>query len=326
MSLLEDLERRAREVKARIAYPEPEDPRIVQAAAKAAAGGIARPVLVGPAGALPAQIPPGVETEVIDDSPRLKELAARYAQERRIKQGVALRLVARPLVYAGMMVRCGYADGMVAGIAHATATVIQSAGLTIGYQPGVETASSCFIMIIPDLWGQRDVPLIFADCAVIVEPTAEQLADIAAASARTARRLLGVTPRVAMLSFSTAGSAAHAAVDRVREATKLAAAKVKDGYVDGEMQLDAAVNPQVAVKKRMESSPVAGRANVLVFPDLNSGNICYKAARELGGAQAIGPILQGFARPVCDLSRGASVDDVVGTTIITSLQAADQAS
>jgi len=271
-------------------------------------------------------MPEGVQTELVEDSGRLKELAALYAQHRGIREGVALRLVARPLVYAGMMVRCGYADGMVAGIAHATATVIQCAGLTIGYQAGVETASSCFIMIIPELWGQRDVPLIFADCAVVVKPTAQQLADIAAASAATARRLLGVTPRVAMLSFSTAGSAAHAVVDRVREATRLAAAKVKDGCVDGEMQLDAAVNPDVAAKKRMGSSPVAGRANVLVFPDLNSGNICYKAVRELGGAQAIGPILQGFARPVCDLSRGASMDEVVATTVITSLQAAEQPS
>jgi len=322
MSLLEELEQKARSVRAAIVYPEPQDERIVQAAALVAERGIARPVLVGEAKSMPSDVPAGVQTEIIADSPRLREFAASYAAQRRIKDAVALRMVGRPLVYAGMMVRCGYADGMVAGIAHTTATVLQSAGLTIGYQPGVDTASSCFIMIVPELRGERDVPLVFADCAVVIEPDVSQLASIAVASAGSARRFLGVTPRVAMLSFSTAGSAAHPAVDRVREAAKLAAEKLQDGCVEGEVQFDAAVNPDVAARKGLGSSKVAGRANVLIFPDLNCGNICYKAVRDLARALAIGPILQGFARPVNDLSRGASVEDVVGTTVVTCLQAA----
>ncbi len=320
MSLLEELQEKARAVQATILYPEPEDERIVRAAAQVAERGLARPVLVGPPSALPGEPPPGVGKEVIDDSPRLKELGACYAEQRKLKEALALRMVRKPLVYAAMMVRCGYADGTVAGIAHTTANVLQAAGLTIGYQEGIDTASSCFIMVLRELRGQRDVPLVFADCAVLVEPSVEQLADIAASSARTARRFLDVTPRVAMLSFSTAGSATHPAVERVREATKLAGEKLQDGYVEGELQFDAALDPEVAARKGVGSSEVAGRANVLVFPDLNAANICYKAVRDLAGAQAIGPVLQGFARPVNDLSRAASVEDVVGTTVITALQ------
>ena len=320
MSLLSELEEKARVVRATIVYPEPEDKRIVQAAAEVARRGIARPVLVGRAADMPAEPPPGVAVEMIDRSERAKHYAARYAEQRGMKEGVAERMLRRPLAYACMMVACGDADGMVGGIAHPTASVIQAAGLTVGYAEGVDSASSCFIMVVPSLRGQRDVPLIFADCAVTIEPTVEQLAGIAVASARSARRFLGVVPRVAMLSFSTAGSAAHAAVDRVKEATKLAKARIEDGYVEGELQFDAAVNPDVAVKKGVGGGEVAGKANVFIFPDLNAGNICYKSVREMGGVQAIGPILQGFARPVCDLSRSASVQDVVGTTIITALQ------
>jgi phosphate acetyltransferase len=270
-------------------------------------------------------LPPGVEVELTDDSPRLKELVSSYAAQRSVKEGVARRLVGRPMSYAAMMVACGYADGMVAGITCPTATVIQTAALTVGLREGVKTASSFFIMVLPQFRGERDVPLIFADCAVIIDPTAEQLAGVAVASAESARRFLGVTPRVAMLSFSTAGSASHPAVDKVKEATRLAAERIKDGYVDGELQLDAAINPEVAAKKGVGNSEVAGKANVLIFPDLNAGNICYKALAQFAGARAIGPVLQGFARPVNDLSRSAKVEDVVGTTIITVLQSAKSA-
>ena len=328
MSFLEELERKAKNLpRATIVYPEPEDERIVQAASLVAERGIARPVLVGPSRAIPDRVPPGVETEVTDDSPRLKDYAGNYAARRGPAAGaraerVARRLVEKPLVYAAMMVSCGDADGMVAGIAHTTTSLLQAAGLAIGYSEGISTPSSCFIMVLPEFRGEREAALIFADCAVVVAPTAEQLADIAVAAARSARQFLGVTPRVAMLSFSTRGSAAHAAVDRVKEATRLAAARIQDGHVDGELQLDAALNPDVAAKKGACGSEVAGKANVLVFPDLNAGNICYKAVQELAGAHAIGPVLQGLARPVNDLSRGATVEDVVGTTVITALQAA----
>jgi phosphate acetyltransferase len=321
MSLMEDLEGKARGSGARIVYPEPQDPRIVEAAAAVAARQIATPVLAGPADALPPKLPDGVESEVIEDSARMAELAARYAEDRGVKEKIARRLVGRGLVYGAMMVRCGYADGMVAGIANATASVLQAAGLAIGYAEGVAAPSSCFIMVLPELRGERDVPVIFADCAVAIEPDAEELAGIALASARSARQFLGITPRVAMLSFSTAGSAAHAAVDKVKQATELAAAQMQDGFVEGELQFDAAIDPGVAEKKKVGGGEVAGQANVLIFPDLNSGNIAYKAVNRLAGAAAIGPVLQGFAQPVNDLSRGASVEDVVGTTVITVLQA-----
>jgi len=323
MSLLEDLETKARAICPRILFPEPEDERIVQAASMAAERGVARPTLVGSSSALPAQAPAGVGLEAVDGSPHLAEFASAYAKQRGVKETVAARLVARPLVYAGMMVACGHADGMVAGIAHPTTSVLQSAGLTVGYDEAAGGASSCFIMVVPELRGEKNAALIFADCAVVVSPTAEQLAGIAAASARSCRRFLGVTPRVAMISFSTAGSASHPDVDKVKEATELAAARIEDGFVEGELQADAALNPAVAAKKKVGGGEVAGKANVLVFPDLDAGNASYKLAQELAGAQAIGPILQGFARPVNDLSRGAKVQDVFATTIITSLQTAE---
>jgi len=329
MALLEELEERARGTGAIIVYPEPQDGRIVEAVRIVASRGIASPVLVGNQADLPADLPPGVRTEAVDSSSRIEELAAAYGElsgrgHSTRRAAMARRLVRRPLMYGAMMVARGLADGMVAGISHPTASVLQAAGLAIGYQEGVARPSSCFIMVVPRLRGERDVPLIFADCAVAVEPTAQELAGIALASARSARLFLGVTPRVAMLSFSTAGSASHAAVDRVKEATALAAERIQDGCVEGELQFDAAVNPDVAAKKGRGGGEVAGRANVLIFPDLNAGNICYKAVRELSGAQAVGPVLQGFARPASDLSRSASVEEVVSTTVTTVLQCGRQ--
>lgn len=321
MSLLDQLEEKAREICPVIVYPEPEDERIIEAAGEVAQRGIAQPLLVCKQPFEPEDLPAGVEAVSMEDSPLLEEYVKMYAERRGTSERVAARLLTRPLVYGGMMVASGNASGMVAGIANPTASVLQAAGLAIGYREGVQSASSCFIMVVPELHGQTDVPLIFADCAVSIDPDEEELAAIAVASAASARQFLDITPRVAMLSFSTAGSASHEVIDRVKEATALAAEKMEDGFVEGEMQFDAAVNPGVAEKKGVGDSEVAGQANVLVFPDLNSGNICYKAVRELAGAKAIGPVLQGFARPVNDLSRGASVDDVVGTTVITALQA-----
>jgi phosphate acetyltransferase len=229
-------------------------------------------------------------------------------------------MVARPAVFGGMMVKLGHADTMVAGVGTATANVIQAGALTVGYAPGIATASSFFLMIIPEFRGRKQCPLIFADCAVNIAPTPEQLADIAIASERSAAKLLGERPRVAMLSFSTHGSAAHPGVEHVTQALGIARQRAPQASIDGEFQLDAALMPAVAAKKLKQPSEVAGQANVLIFPDLNSGNIGYKLTQYLAGARAIGPFLQGFAQPISDLSRGASVDDIVATTVVCLAQ------
>ncbi len=320
MGLIEGLKRRAAAIGGTIVYPEPEDPRIVEAAARVAGEGIAKPILVGPPAAIPDPLPDGVAAHPIGPSGTLDEFVGDYARRRGLKAAVARRLVAKPLFYGSMMVARGHAHGVVAGISHATAMVVQAAALTIGYDEGVSSPTSCFIMVVPELGGRADVPLIFADCALIVEPTPEELASIAVVAAESARRFLGVVPRVAMLSFSTHGSASHPAVDRVRQAAELAAGRLGEGYVDGELQLDTALVPAVAAKKVTRESEVAGRANVLVFPSLDAGNIAYKAVRHLAGAPAIGPILLGFAKPVSDLSRGADVNEVVAVTALTVLQ------
>lgn len=313
----------------RIVLCEAEDPRVLAAAVRANREGIARIALVGNPDAIRAAAQR--ESLPLDDialiDPATSDWRARFVGElvalRSVKgmtEALAQTEALKPLVFAALMVRCGYADGSVAGAVHTTADVVRTAIQLIGLEPSFKLVSSFFLMMLCEPFHRYKGGLIFSDCALVVDPDAAQLAEIAMAAADSARSLLMEAPRVAMLSFSTSGSAHHAHVDKVIDATQRVKSLRPGLAIDGDVQLDAAIVAEIAERK-IEHSQVGGHANVLVFPNLDAGNIGYKLAERIGGAKAIGPLLQGLHYPANDLSRGCSSEDIFYVIAVTAVQA-----
>lgn len=329
MDLLGKIKENAQKLSKRIVLPEGAEPRTLQATEIILQEKIAQVILLGNAETIKSEAEKlGVNidgAEIVD--PVTSDKRDAYADimvEIRKKKGLtkekALDLLNDPLCYAPVMIKAGDADGEIAGAINATGDVLRPAFQFVKTMPGVSVVSGAFMMFLKDSqYGDNGV-LVFSDCAVMPDPDEKQLAEIAVTTAKTANAIVGLEPRVAMLSFSTMGSAKHELVDKVANATKIAKEMAPDLKIDGEMQLDAALVPEIASLKAPESD-VAGKANILVFPGLEAGNIGYKLVQRLAGAEAIGPVLQGMAAPINDLSRGCSVSDIVNMVAITANQA-----
>lgn len=331
MTLFERLTAKAQEHPQRLVLPESTEPRTLQAADRIIADKIADVVFVGKREAVLAEaerlgLKHIAQANVVDqDDTEFTEKYAQLFYELRKKKGVSIddarAQVKNPLYLGCLMIKAGDADCMVAGALSPTSHVLRAAFQVLKTKPGISVVSGAFIMLLPEnvQYGDQHM-LVFADCAVVPDPTTEELAQIAIETAKTTKNIAGLEPCVAMLSFSTWGSASHERVDKVRNAVELVHQLDPDLLLDGEMQSDAAIVPEVAAKKAPDS-PVAGHANTLIFPSLEVGNIAYKLVQRLGGVQAVGPVLQGLAAPVNDLSRGCFPEDIYKTIIITCNQA-----
>jgi len=335
MKILDIMIPKAQKQDKTIVLPEGQDPRVIKAAVKAAQAEVATPIVLGtPEEIAAAEAEAGVtlasaNVQTIDytTSDLLPELAQVLFEKRKAKgmtEEEALNILkTKRLYFGGIMVAMDMAQGLVAGSISSTGDMLRSAFHCIGTAPGIKLASSYFIMDLQKPTAAGNSTLLFSDCGVNPNPTAEQMVDIAQATADSYSKLIGGTPRLAFLSFSTNGSAKHELVNKVCSAaamTKARFAELKiDGVVDGEMQADAALVPSIGASKNKDGD-IQGDANVLIFPDLQSGNISYKLVQQLAGATALGPLIQGLAKPINDLSRGCSADDIFGTIIITVLQ------
>lgn len=328
MEILKGLRERAKKIQGTVILPEAHDARTLKAAENMIKTGFAKVILVGK----PDEVKTRAKLEGIDVSGvEIIEPAAYheidafadYYYTKRKHKGVTMveaqERVTQPLYFGALMVKFGKADGMVAGATNTTGAVIQAAIRVVGVKPGLNTVSSTMIMAVPNYRG-KDRVYFFSDCAVVPVPTAEQLADIAIESVETADLLMGIDPKVTLLSFSTYGSAQHERVDKVRQAKKILTQRNVSFDFDGELQLDAAIDPIIAQRKAPDSK-VAGKSNILIFPEIQSGNIGCKLVEHFAKATMVGPILQGLAEPICDLSRGCKWEDIVNTTAIVLLLA-----